>query len=128
MNLKILNGNYNLSDYGRYGYSTESFYSNIYLVKWPIFIQLLGAIICLSCSSTYHLFTAYSTKCVEILSRLDYAGISILIAGSCYPAYYYFYYCNHCKSASFIYVSLPIIVLVLYKRICIDCIPIQFDS
>ena len=31
------------------------------------------------------------------LSRLDYAGITFLIPGSCYPPYYYFYYCEKCK-------------------------------
>lgn len=65
--------------------------------KWPLFVMLVSAIICLSSSAIFHLFCAFSQKCHEFLSRMDYAGISILIAGSCYPPYYYFFYCDESK-------------------------------
>jgi len=77
-------------------YIVDELKNNSYLVKWPIYIQLACAIICLSCSSTFHLYAAHSPAAGEILSRLDYGGISILIAGSCYPPYFYMYYCNSC--------------------------------
>jgi adiponectin receptor len=64
------------------------------LVKWPIYIHLCCAIICLSCSSSFHLFFAHSAVVSEVLARLDYAGISILIAGSCYAPYFYMFYCT----------------------------------
>ena len=65
--------------------------------KWPILIQLLSALLCLSCSTVYHLFSAYSYKVDNVLSRFDYAGISVLIAGSCFPPYYYMFYCSNRK-------------------------------
>lgn len=70
----------------------------IKLSRWPVFVQLICAIICLGCSAIFHLFSAHSHKTHAILNRLDYAGISILIAGSCYPPYFYFFYCEPCKN------------------------------
>ena len=64
------------------------------LRRWPIFIMLSSAIVCLSFSTLFHWFGALSPKSSQILSRLDYAGITILIAGSCYPPYFYFFYCE----------------------------------
>ncbi len=61
--------------------------------RWPLFIFLFGAIICLGCSAVFHWFCVYSQQWSNFLNRLDYAGISILIAGSCYPPYFYFFYC-----------------------------------
>lgn len=68
-----------------------------HLSVWPLFIMILGSIFCLGCSSTYHLFMPLSKKVNAILSRLDYAGVTILIAGSCFPPYYYFFYCEKRK-------------------------------
>jgi adiponectin receptor len=67
---------------------------SITLTRFPIFIQLITAMICLMCSSMFHLCLAFNERVINFLSRLDYAGISLLIAGSCYPPYYYFFYCN----------------------------------
>ena len=64
------------------------------LERWPMFVMLVSAIICLGCSTSFHLLSAHSKKLHDLLNRLDYAGISILIAGSCYPPYYYFFYCK----------------------------------
>ena len=64
------------------------------LRRWPIFIMLSSAIVCLSFSTLFHWFGALSPKSSQILSRLDYAGITILIAGSCYPPYFYLLYCE----------------------------------
>jgi len=77
-------GNHNLS---------EIFESQL-ISRWPLFVFLSCAIICLGSSAAFHWFSAHSQKTNEILARLDYAGISILIAGSCYPPYYYFFYCE----------------------------------
>lgn len=65
---------------------------------WPLFVMLASSIFCLGCSATYHWFMPLSKETNKILSRLDYAGITILIAGSCYPPYYYFYYCEKSKT------------------------------
>lgn len=62
--------------------------------RWPIFIFLFSAFFCLACSATFHLFYPMSGKAYQVFSRLDYAGINILIVGSSFPALYYGMYCN----------------------------------
>ena len=62
--------------------------------KWPLFVMLLGAVACLSGSTIFHLFSVHSEKYFQLLSRLDYGGISLLILGSCYPPYYYYLFCK----------------------------------
>jgi len=61
------------------------------LRRWPLFVMLVCAIICLGSSAVFHWIGAHSKKFHDFFSRLDYAGISILIAGSCYPPYFYFF-------------------------------------
>ena len=75
------------------------------IVKWPLFIMLSAAIVCLGCSTAFHWFGIYNKKVFKFLSRLDYAGITFLIPGSCYPPYYYFYYCEKCKNIFFIIIK-----------------------
>ena len=67
---------------------------NVNIKRFPLFIMLISSIICLTFSSVYHLLRDISNNYHKILSKFDYAGISILIAGSCYPPYYYFFYCS----------------------------------
>lgn len=64
------------------------------LRRWPLFIFLISAILCLSFSTTFHLIGCISQKYHTILSRFDYGGISLLVSGSCFPPYYYFFYCE----------------------------------
>jgi adiponectin receptor len=64
--------------------------------RWPLFIMLSAAIVCFGCSSSFHWFSIYNKKLYSFLCRLDYAGITFLIPGSCYPPYFYFYYCELC--------------------------------
>ena len=63
-----------------------------YLPRWPIFIMIISAILCLSFSAIFHAFGIISQKYYTILSRFDYGGISLLITGSCFPPYYFFFY------------------------------------
>jgi adiponectin receptor len=72
--------------------------NNKKLRRWPLFIMLFAAIFCLGCSTIFHLFGPLSKNLFSILNRLDYAGISFLITGSCFPPYYYFFYCEGCKN------------------------------
>ena len=65
--------------------------------RWPLFIMLTSAIGCFAFSTSFHWFSIYSKELYSFLCRLDYAGITLLIPGSCYPPYYYFYYCEKCK-------------------------------
>ena len=63
------------------------------LTKVPLFLHIAGAICCLGFSATFHLFKDHSLKMSESLARLDYAGISLMIAGSNVPPLYYSFYC-----------------------------------
>ena len=60
----------------------------------PIYVFIFAAMVCLSCSTFYHLFNAHSEKVNAMTSRLDYAGTSLLICGSYYPVIYYVYFCH----------------------------------
>jgi adiponectin receptor len=64
------------------------------LRRWPLFIFLISAILCLTFSAVYHLIGCVSKTYHEVLSRFDYGGISLLVTGSCFPPYYYFFYCE----------------------------------
>ena len=76
-------------------YSSQYVDSDNHLIsRWPLFMMMIGAIICLSCSTIYHLFFVYNEKWCCKLSTLDFAGISFLISGSCFPPYYYYFYCD----------------------------------
>ena len=73
-------------------------------IKWeinrfPLYLHIMGAVCCLGFSATFHHFKDMSRETSERLSRLDYAGISMLIAGSNMPPIYYSFYCQplHCK-------------------------------
>lgn len=76
------------------------------LPKWPLMVMLFGAICCLSCSAIFHLFYVHSERINYLLNRVDYAGISILIMGSCYPPNYYLFNCEMCNNLS---------ILIIYK-------------
>lgn len=65
--------------------------------RWPLFVFMFGAICCLLFSSIFHLFFVHSTSTWKFLAKLDYAGISILISTSCFPSYYYYFYCDSSK-------------------------------
>jgi hypothetical protein len=65
--------------------------------RWPLFVMLSAAIVCFGFSTSFHWFSIYSKELYSFLCRLDYAGITFLIPGSCYPPYFYFYYCEKCK-------------------------------
>jgi len=61
--------------------------------RWPIIVFLLSAVFCLMCSAVFHLFYCLNQRANQILLRLDYAGVSILITGSCFPCFVYGFYC-----------------------------------
>ena len=52
------------------------------LTKFPLFIILICAFLCLSFSTTYHVFKIISPIIYNILHKFDHGGISILITGS----------------------------------------------
>ena len=64
------------------------------IARWPLFLHIFGAVFCMSCSAIFHLFKDHSEGASQYLSRLDYAGISLMIAGSSLSPLYYSYYCE----------------------------------
>jgi len=62
--------------------------------RWPLYVFFLGAIVMLSLSATYHLFACYDRCYCEATCRADLAGISFMILGSCFPPFYYVFYCE----------------------------------
>lgn len=66
---------------------------NYTLEYYPIIIFLFSAIFCLGSSAIFHLFNEMDKRIFKILHKIDLAGISILICGSCFPITYYYFYC-----------------------------------
>ena len=66
-----------------------------YVSRWPLFGHMVAACMCLTMSTTYHLFYVKSELMNKLLSKLDYAGISILICGSTLPIINYSYACGN---------------------------------
>jgi predicted membrane channel-forming protein YqfA (hemolysin III family) len=69
-----------------------------YVSKWPLFIHLIAASICLFLSATYHLFFVYSPEASLMFAKLDYTGIVILFFGSTVPFIQYSFACNEVTS------------------------------
>ncbi|XP_057814102.1 heptahelical transmembrane protein 1 isoform X1 [Cryptomeria japonica] len=62
--------------------------------RWPFFVFLGGSMFCLFSSSFCHLLSCHSERLNLFLWRLDYAGISIMIATSFFPPIYYVFQCT----------------------------------
>jgi len=96
-------------------------YRNVPLSRWPIIVFLLTAVFCCLCSAIYHGFCCISERANQVLRRLDYAGISILITGSCFPVYVYGFYCKPIFSTIYLsiigFVSLIVFFVSLTEKI-----------
>ncbi|KAF9101934.1 hypothetical protein BGX29_005132 [Mortierella sp. GBA35] len=68
------------------------------------YIFMAGAIICLSMSGLFHLFSCHSEPVCHHWNRCDYVGIVFLIAGSFYPAIFYGFYCF--RTWQIVYISM----------------------
>ncbi|RHZ84410.1 hypothetical protein Glove_82g51 [Diversispora epigaea] len=68
------------------------------------YVFLLGAMICLGFSSTFHTLCCHSEKVCATWNRCDYVGIVTLIVGSFYPMVYYGFYCHN--SLQILYLTL----------------------
>jgi len=64
------------------------------LTRIPLYIHMASAILCMSMSTIFHWLSCWNEQTNSFLSRLDYGGISFLIAGSCMPPYFYSFYCH----------------------------------
>jgi adiponectin receptor len=65
-----------------------------YIPRWPMFVNLITACICLGMSAIYHNFNYLDKKYADKLITLDYGGICILIMGSTFPVIFYPYACD----------------------------------
>jgi len=54
----------------------------------------IGAMICLLCSTLFHTMSCHSEFVSNVFSRLDYAGIALLICGSSITWLYFGFYCE----------------------------------
>jgi len=77
----------------------DSFYNKdsvhiSYVTSLPIMLFFLSALICLCLSATFHLVYEHSKRINDIFIKLDYAGVNILITGSCIPVIYYGFFCS----------------------------------
>ena len=61
--------------------------------RWPMYVFLGGAIVCLSFSATCHTLACVGARVSAIVWRIDYVGIAALIVASFYPVVYYSFMC-----------------------------------
>lgn len=80
----------------------------------------IGAIICLAFSTLFHTVSCHSKSIQNIFSRMDYAGIALLIVGSTIPWLYYGFYCQfYAKLTYIIAVSvcgISVMILMLLEK------------
>ena len=84
---------------------------------WPIYVHLATGFCCMLFSSMYHLYYIHSTWLSKILARLDYSGIALLCAGSCFPAYYYHFYCDVVLRNTYLTLNCSVSLLVFFLSI-----------
>ncbi|KAI7905934.1 hemolysin-III related-domain-containing protein [Cokeromyces recurvatus] len=58
------------------------------------FLFIVGALLCLGFSASFHCFSCHSEKVAATWNRCDYAGITCLIVGSFFPVIYYGFHCH----------------------------------
>lgn len=85
-----------------------------HISRWPVVAMMISAVICLMCSSVFHLFYPMSGKYYMFFARFDYAGINILISGSTLPPLYYGLYC-HPALAQFYIICISIVAMTLFS-------------
>lgn len=69
-------------------------------------IFLTTAILCLGFSACYHTLSCHSHSVCLLFCKLDYCGISLLIAGSIVPCLYYGFYCHFYSKIIYIVATL----------------------
>ncbi|BDA50104.1 Heptahelical transmembrane protein 4 [Coccomyxa sp. Obi] len=62
--------------------------------RWPVYVFLAGAMVCLFTSAFCHLFACCSWHVAETIWKYDYAGIVVLIVASFIPPVYYGFLCE----------------------------------
>lgn len=65
-----------------------------YVPRWPIYVNLLAAAICMFLSVIYHNFNCMSAYWSNTLVTLDYGGITLVILGNAVPIIIYPFACT----------------------------------
>lgn len=65
-----------------------------YTARWPLIVNYVCAVCCFGFSALYHLFSSHSKRIMTKFIKFDYAGISLMIAGSSTPPIYYAFSCS----------------------------------
>lgn len=80
------------------GLSIYCFASRLYLLHWTeqavYSAFFLSGILCMGFSCIFHTVINHSPKMFKLFSRLDYAGIALLVIGSNVPWMYYAHFCR----------------------------------
>jgi predicted membrane channel-forming protein YqfA (hemolysin III family) len=61
--------------------------------QWPLAVFYMAAVICMGSSATYHLLRVANKSLFQLLARVDYSAIAILIFGESFPTFYYAFHC-----------------------------------
>jgi len=78
-----------------------------------------GAMVCMLCSTLFHILHNHSHRINVLFGRLAYSGIALLITGSSIPAYYYGFYCAWMAR----YTHITVLMIL-----CVVCIVISMWS
>ena len=92
-----------------------------YTDAWPLIAHLFSGTFCMGCSATFHLCYIKSPTVLSLMSRLDYAGISILIIGSMLGPCMYVFACEPVFFMRNVFMSL--ITLICLAAFFITMIP-----
>ena len=77
-----------------------------FVPRWPVFINLITACICLGLSAIYHNFHYMGKYINKKLATLDYGGICLLIMGSAIPPSVYPFACKPTHETSLVFMLL----------------------
>lgn len=120
--LVLCTGVYIFGDYITWLFEDVAIHSLPWMEQLVLFMFFLGAMACLCCSFTFHLFSNHSHQMHYLFSRLDYSGIAFLITGSNIPAYYYGFYCTsvaqYIHIATVVMLGAACVCVSLWKKFC----------
>ena len=76
-----------------------------YVTIMPLLMMNFSIVFCLGCSAAFHLLFVKSPEISNILSRLDYGGISVNLFGTAFPVIYYGFACDSDIQKRWIWIS-----------------------
>lgn len=95
-----------------------------YTARWPLILNYICAVCCFGFSTFYHLFSSHSKRIMTKFIKFDYAGISLMIAGSSTPPIYYAFSCPELRQWQMIYLGMTYVLCSI--TLCLILVP-YFD-